>query len=336
MPKETKPALIDRFGRRVDYLRLSVTDRCDFRCVYCMAEDMQFAPKASVLSLEELAQLGEAFVYLGVRKIRLTGGEPLIRPNIMQLVRHLGALAGLDELVLTTNGSQLQRLAAPLREAGVSRLNISIDSLRPRRFRQITRTGHLDQVLAGIDAACAAGFQRVRLNAVIMRGRNDDEVLDLLEFARGRRVDLAFIEEMPLGRIEEHDRALSLASSESLIRQIETRYPLESLGDPTGSAGPARMYGMADSPIRVGFISPHSNNFCHLCNRVRVTVEGRLLLCLGNEHSVDLRAVLRDPNSSRETLHAVLRAAMDVKPERHYFDLDEEPQILRFMNTTGG
>jgi cyclic pyranopterin phosphate synthase len=254
----------------------------------------------------------------------------------MQLVRHLGALDGLEELVLTTNGSQLARLAEPLRAAGVTRINISIDSLRERRFRQITRTGHLAQVLAGIDAACAAGFARLRLNAVIMRGRNDDEVLDLVDFARDKGVDLAFIEEMPLGRIDEHDRALTLASSDWLRSIIETRHALTPLGDPQGSAGPARMYALDDSPSRIGFISPHSNNFCHLCNRVRVTVEGRLLLCLGNEHSIDLRALLRDPAVDEAALRRALVDAMDIKPERHYFDLANEPQILRFMSTTGG
>ena len=329
-------ALTDSFGRRIDYLRLSVTDRCDFRCVYCMAEDMQFAPKSEILSLEELAQVAEAFVALGVRKIRLTGGEPLIRHNIMQLVERLGAMPGLDELVITTNGSQLQRLAVPLRDAGVARLNISLDSLQPRRFRQLTRIGHLEQVIAGIDAACAAGFERLRLNAVILRGRNDDEVLDLLEFANAREIDLAFIEEMPLGRIEEHDRALSLAGSDWLREQIEARYHLTPLGDPQGAAGPARMFVIDGSRSRVGFISPHSNNFCHLCNRVRVTVEGRLLLCLGNEDSVDLRAVLRSGSGSVQLLQETLVQAMALKPERHHFDLNDEPQILRFMNATGG
>jgi cyclic pyranopterin phosphate synthase len=329
-------ALIDRFGRRVDYLRLSVTDRCDFRCVYCMAEDMQFAPKAEILSLEELGDVAEAFVSLGVRKVRLTGGEPLIRHNIMQLARRLGSLSGLNELVMTTNGSQLQRLAVPLREAGVSRLNISLDSLQPRRFRQITRVGHLEQVIAGIDAACAAGFERLRLNAVIMRGRNDDEIIDLVDFARSREIDLAFIEEMPLGQIDEHDRALTLADSDWIRNQLASHYALTALGDPSGSAGPARMYSMPGSRSRVGFISPHSNNFCHLCNRVRVTVEGRLLLCLGNEHSLDLREILRGPNPSEERLREALVDAMALKPERHHFDLGDEPQILRFMNATGG
>ena len=194
----------------------------------------------------------------------------------------------------------------------------------------------LEQVLAGIDAACAAGFDRIRLNAVILRGRNDDEVLDLVDFARGHGIDLAFIEEMPLGIINEHDRSLSLASSDFLREQIEARYPLRTLGDPEGSAGPARFFAMDDSPSRVGFISPHSNNFCHLCNRVRVTVEGRLLLCLGNEHSVDLRAVLRDPLSHEMSLQQALVDAMAIKPEKHHFNLDAEPEILRFMSATGG
>ncbi len=336
MQENTPQTLVDRFGRRVDYLRLSVTDRCDFRCVYCMAEDMQFVPKSEVLTLEELAQVSQAFINLGVRKIRLTGGEPLVRHNIMQLVEQLGSMEGLEELVMTTNGSQLQRLAQPLRNAGVKRLNISLDSLQPRRFRQITRVGHLEQVIAGIDAACAAGFEGIRINAVIMRGDNDDEILDLVNFAQDRGIDLAFIEEMPLGRIDDHDRALTLADSDWLRTQIEQQYSLSALGDPSGSAGPARMYALEGSNSRIGFISPHSNNFCHLCNRVRVTVEGQLLLCLGNEHSVDLRELLRSPGSTTEDLEQALLGAMEIKPERHYFDNSEEPQILRFMNATGG
>jgi cyclic pyranopterin phosphate synthase len=336
MISEFPSALVDRFQRRVDYVRLSVTDRCDFRCVYCMAEEMTFLPKRDILSLEELEQVATAFVELGVGKIRLTGGEPLIRTNVMSLVGKLGQLPGLDQLVITTNGSQLQRLAPELQRAGVRRINISLDSLQPRRFRHLTRHGNLDQVLAGIDAAVAAGFEGVKINAVILKGRNEDEVLDLVEFVRQRRIDLAFIEEMPLGLIDDHDRALSFCSSAELRQQIEGRYPLESLGDPTGPAGPARYYRMADSPSRIGFISPHSNNFCHLCNRVRVTVEGRLLLCLGNEHSVDLRQVLRGPDYSLGRLKQAIVDAMEIKPERHHFDNEGEPQILRFMNATGG
>jgi GTP 3',8-cyclase len=330
------PTLIDRFQRQVDYVRLSVTDRCDFRCVYCMAEEMTFVPKQQVLSLEELHQVAQAFTELGVSKIRLTGGEPLIRTNVLSLVRGLGQLPGLDQLVLTTNGSQLHRMAPQLRDYGVKRLNISLDSLQARRFRHLTRHGNLDQVIAGIDAAVAAGFERIKINAVILKGRNEDEVLDLVDFARQRNIDIAFIEEMPLGPIIEHDRVLSFCSSEELRTTIAGRYSLNSLGDPTGNAGPARYYSLADSNIRVGFISPHSDNFCHLCNRVRVTAEGRLLLCLGNEHSVDLRAVLRSPDYSLHALKHTIVQAMAIKPERHHFDNDGEPQILRFMNMTGG
>lgn len=336
MSKQFPTVLIDRFQRRVDYVRLSITDRCDFRCVYCMAEEMVFVPKRQVLTLEELQQVAQAFTELGVRKIRLTGGEPLIRTNVMGLVEDLGQLQGLEELVITTNGSQLQRLAVPLRQCGVKRVNISLDSLNPRKFRHLTRHGNLDQVIAGIDAAIGAGFDRVKINAVILKVRNDDEVPELVEFVRSRGIDLAFIEEMPLGNIVEHDRALSLCTSAELREIIGRRHSLQALDEQAEHAGPARYYGMADSPSRVGFISPHSENFCHQCNRVRVTAEGRLLLCLGNEHSVDLRAVLRGPDYSLERLKQVIVDAMDIKPERHYFDNRGEPEILRFMNMTGG
>jgi cyclic pyranopterin phosphate synthase len=325
--------LRDRFGRDVSYLRLSVTDRCDFRCVYCMAEEMSFLPRSQVLSLEEMAQVARAFVSLGTTKIRLTGGEPLVRNNVMQLVRELGALDGLRELVLTTNGSRLDRFAVPLRQAGVRRLNISVDSLRPDRFRELTRTGDLAQVLRGIEAAQQAGFERIKLNAVILAGRNDDEVLDLVDFCRERRLDLSFIEEMPLGQISEHDRALSFCSSDTLRQMIGRRYPLSASAESSG--GPSRYYRMVDSDIRIGFISPHSHNFCHLCNRVRVTAEGRLLLCLGNEHSADLREVLRG-GGDEAALRQAITAAMALKPERHHFDHSGEPQIVRFMNATGG
>ncbi|RMF15203.1 MAG: GTP 3',8-cyclase MoaA [Gammaproteobacteria bacterium] len=331
---EARPRLIDRFGREVNYVRLSITDRCDFRCVYCMAEQMTFLPREQVLTLEELYQLSEAFVSLGVRKIRLTGGEPLIRRNVMSLIERLGALEGLDELVLTTNGSQLPKMAEGLRAAGVRRINISLDSLKPDRFRQLTRIGKLEQVLAGIDAAQAAGFERIKLNAVILRGRNDDEILDLAGFAIQRGLDLTFIEEMPLGQIEEHDRAEAFMPSEAIREVLQTRYALMPSTETTG--GPSRYWHVEGEPTRIGFISPHSHNFCHLCNRVRVTVEGRLLLCLGNEHSMDLRSVLREHPGDQAALQSAIRAAMDIKPERHEFSLDAEPQIVRFMNMTGG
>jgi cyclic pyranopterin phosphate synthase len=328
----TDTALVDRFGRHIHYLRLSVTDRCDFRCVYCMSEQMTFLPREQVLSLEEMLTLAELFVELGVRKIRLTGGEPLVRRNIFWLIERLGQLP--VELVLTTNGSQLQRFARPLREAGVNRLNISLDSLDPERFRALTRNGRLEQVLAGIDAASEAGFERIKLNTVVLHGRNEDEVPALVGYARARGLDISFIEEMPLGQISEHDRAEAFCSSDTLREMLGQHYTLIPTAERTG--GPSRYYRMPDSDSRIGFISPHSHNFCADCNRVRLTAEGRLLLCLGNEHSLDLRALLRDPGCDRQALRQAIIDAMDIKPERHHFDLNDEPQILRFMNMTGG
>jgi cyclic pyranopterin phosphate synthase len=330
----SKTSLVDRFGRSVDYIRISVTDRCDFRCVYCMSEQMTFLPRAQVLSLEEIEQVAQAFVALGVNKIRLTGGEPLVRRGIVGLCQRLSALQGLDELVMTTNGSQLKKMATELCDAGVKRLNISLDSLCPQLFTQLTRTGQLAEVLAGIDAACAAGFERIKLNAVIMKGRNDSEVLDLVRFARERSIDISFIEEMPLGVIHEHDRRETFCSSEEVRRLIEPQYPL--FESTAVTAGPSRYYKMADSSSRVGFISPHSHNFCHACNRVRLTAEGRLLLCLGHEHSCDLRELLRAPGFDQAQLEEMIIKAMDLKPEKHEFDLEAEPEILRFMSMTGG
>ena len=332
--KANAPQLLDRYGRQVDYVRISATDRCDFRCVYCMAEDMTFVPRAEVLSLEEIYQLALAFTELGVQKIRLTGGEPLVRKNVMSLFERLGQLPGLNELTLTTNGSQLTKLAKPLRAAGVRRINVSLDSLNPDKFRRITRTGNLAQVLAGLDAAVAAGFERIKLNAVILKGRNEEEILDLTGYAQDHGFDISFIEEMPLGLIDDHDRALSFCSTDEVRATIEQRYQLTAVDETTG--GPSRYYAVDGNSARVGFISPHSHNFCHLCNRVRVTVEGRLLLCLGNEHSMDLRAVLRKPGSTQQDLQQAIVESMDLKPEKHHFDLDAKPEILRFMNMTGG
>lgn len=330
----TQPALVDRFDRRITYVRLSVTDRCDFRCVYCMAEEMVFVPRAQILSLEEIALVARAFTELGVSKLRITGGEPLVRQGIVALTESIARLPGLGELTMTSNGARLNKFAGPLRRAGIDRLNISLDSLQPERFRQLTRTGKLEDVVAGIDAAIAAGFTRIKLNSVIMNGRNDDEVLDLVAFARQRQLDISFIEEMPLGAISEHDRALSFASSDELRTKIDGRYPLTATTENSG--GPSRYYRMADSDSRIGFISPHSHNFCHLCNRVRVTAEGRLLLCLGNEHSVDLRRIIRDNPGDVDVLKLAIQDAMAIKPERHHFSLHEPPQILRFMNASGG
>lgn len=330
----SRPILVDKFNRQVNYVRLSVTDRCDFRCIYCMAEEMTFAPRSEVLSLEEIALVARAFVNLGVNKIRLTGGEPLVRNNVISLVEDIGKLPGLQELVLTTNGSQLEKYARQLRDHGVKRINISLDSLDEEKFRAITRTGELKQVLNGIDSAIDAGFEKIKINAVILKGRNENEVLDLVDFSRSKKIDISFIEEMPLGDIIEHNRALSFCSSDELKTIIEQRYPLIETDEKSG--GPSRYFSMADCLSRVGFISPHSHNFCHLCNRVRVTAEGRLLLCLGNEHSVDLKAIIRANPGQTLALEQAIIKAMELKPEKHHFDLDVQPDIVRFMNMTGG
>ncbi|AZF60212.1 Cyclic pyranopterin phosphate synthase (MoaA) [Pseudomonas sp. R11-23-07] len=331
----TDQILMDSFSRRVDYLRMSVTDRCDFRCVYCMAEDMEFLPRQQILSLEELYQLAQSFVALGTRKIRLTGGEPLIRQGVVELCKRIAALPGLRELCMTTNGSQLGKLAAPLFDAGLKRLNISLDSLDPERFRELTRTGDLVKVIEGIDAANAAGFQRTKLNCVVMKGRNDHEINDLVAFAIDRGLDISFIEEMPLGVISEHSRAEAFYSSAQVRERIAERYTLIDSAEST--QGPSRYWRLAEAPhIRLGFISPHSHNFCGTCNRVRLTVEGRLLLCLGNEHSVDLKAVLRRYPGEPQRLERAILESMKLKPYRHNFTLDDEVQVVRFMNMTGG
>ena len=332
--KQQTNGLIDKFGRRVDYIRLSVTDRCDFRCVYCMTEEMQFVPRRQVLTLEELYTVARAFTELGVSRIRLTGGEPMVRSNVMHLIERLGKLPGLDELLLTTNGNQLDKYSEPLKSAGVNRINISLDSLDAEKFRRISRTGKLERVLAGIDAAIAAGFDRLRINSVIMRGYNDDEVLPLVEYALDRGLDIAFIEEMPLGEASDHDREETTCSNDWVRERIESRYTL--LDSAVKTAGPSRYVQVVGSKSRIGFISPVTHNFCADCNRVRITVEGRLLLCLGNEHSMDLRAILRDREKDFDDLKTGIVAAMDLKPERHYFYDKEHAQPVRLMNMTGG
>ncbi|NLO78762.1 MAG: GTP 3',8-cyclase MoaA [Xanthomonadaceae bacterium] len=329
-----QPRLIDRFGRHVTYVRLSVTDRCDFRCVYCMSEEMSFLPRAQLLTLEEMALLGRAFTELGVTKIRITGGEPLVRKNVIWLFQALGSLPGLKELTLTTNGSQLQRYATALRQAGVRRINVSLDSLDPDRFRAITRVGSLDKVLAGIAAAQAAGFDKIKINTVAMKNRNDDEILDLVQFVVERGMDISFIEEMPLGLITEHDRAETYMSSDEVRARIASRFELVPSNVSTG--GPARYWLIPGTATKVGFISPHSHNFCDACNRVRVTTEGRLLLCLGQEHSMDLKRVLRAHPGDLERLKQAIVAAMELKPKGHDFKLNEKPILFRHMSVTGG
>ena len=331
---KTPAALIDRFDRRVTYLRISVTDRCDFRCVYCMEPDQRFAPRDEVLSIDEITRIAETFVTLGVHKIRLTGGEPLVRNGIVELIRRITPLPGLDELVITTNGSQLERLATEIRDAGVKRINISLDTLQPERFRRITRNGDLDQVLRGIDAAIAAGFERIKLNTVILKHRNHDEIPALVQYAVDKGINLSFIEEMPVGVIADHDRAEAFYPSDQIRTDLEPFFKLVPTTETTG--GPARYYRIPETETRVGFISPHSHNFCADCNRVRVTTEGRLLLCLGQEHSLDLRQVLRDHPEDNAPLLARIREAMQIKPEGHEFDLQAQPVIFRHMNHTGG
>ena len=295
---------------------------------------MTFLPRSRILSLEELLRVARCFTELGVRRIRLTGGEPMVRNNVLWLVERLGQLPGLDELMLTTNGAQLHKYAGPLKRAGVHRINISLDSLHPARFKRISRVGRLESVLAGIEAARAAGFERIRLNSVVMRGYNEDEVIPLAEFALERGIDIAFIEEMPLGEASDHRREETVCSNAWVRQVLERRYELTDI--PARTAGPSRYAAIAGQRSRVGFISPVSHNFCADCNRVRVTAEGRLLLCLGNEHSVDLREVLRRPNATDHDLKQAIIAAMDIKPERHYFYDKDRPQPLRLMNMTGG
>lgn len=328
------PQLLDPFGRRITYLRLSVTDRCDFRCTYCMSEDMVFAPRAQILTLEELYAVADAFIGLGVKRIRVTGGEPLVRKSLLSLLGRLGARDELEDLAITTNGSQLAHLAPQLREAGVDRLNISLDSLRRERFVAFTRRDSLDQVLQGIEAARAAGFRRIKLNTVVQKGRNDDEVEELVAFAVERGLDISFIEEMPLGSISSHERKITLCTSDEVRERVASRFQLLPSSHRTG--GPSRYWQVVGSETQVGFISPHSRNFCGDCNRVRVTAEGKLVLCLGHEGALDLKALLRRYPGDSEPLHAALIEALRLKPERHWFDADEQVQVVRFMSVTGG
>jgi cyclic pyranopterin phosphate synthase len=326
--------LVDPFGRRITYLRLSVTDRCDFRCTYCMSEDMVFAPRAQILSLEELYTVASAFIDLGVKRIRITGGEPLVRKHLPHLLQRLGERSELEDLAITTNGSQLPHLAADLHRAGVKRLNISIDSLRRERFAAFTRRDKLDQVLTGIDTALSVGFKRIKLNCVIQRGRNDDEVVDLLEYAMTRGLDISFIEEMPMGHITSHQRGMTYCSSDEVRAQIEQHHCLVRSSLLTG--GPSRYWQVVGSDTRVGFISPHSHNFCADCNRVRVTAEGKLVLCLGHDNALDLRTLLRTYPGDTARLTEALINALHLKPERHHFGPDEQVQVVRFMSMTGG
>src|SRR5215468_9888347 len=329
--------LIDPFGRAITYLRVSVTDRCDFRCVYCMSEDMTFLPKADVLSLEELDRLCSAFIAKGVRKLRLTGGEPLVRRGIMTLVaslaRHLGSGA-LDELTLTTNGSQLRKYAVDLAAQGVRRINVSLDTLDPAKFRAVTRWGDLDQVLDGIKAAQEAGLA-IKINAVALKSVNEDEFTALTTWAHGQGMDLTFIEVMPLGDVGEGrlDQYLPL----SLVRaRLAERFTLDDIDYRTG--GPARYVRVAETGGRLGFITPLTHNFCESCNRVRITCTGTLFMCLGQEDAADLRRALR-ASEGNELLYAAIDEAITRKPKGHDFVIDrrhKRPALARHMSVTGG
>ncbi len=332
-----KGGLIDPFGREISYLRVSVTDRCDFRCVYCMSENMSFLPKAEVLTLEELDRLCSAFVARGVRKLRLTGGEPLVRRGIMSLVnslsRHLRS-GELDELTLTTNGSQLEKYSRDLVTAGIRRINVSLDTLNAGKFRAITRWGALDRVLAGIDAAQAAGL-KIKINVVALKGFNDDEFPRLIEWAHGHGMDLTLIEVMPLGEIGE-DRVGQYLPLSLVRAQLLDRYQLHDIDDRTG--GPARYVRVVETGGRLGFITPLTHNFCGSCNRVRVTCIGTLYMCLGQEDAADLRRPLR-ASEANDLLHGAIDEAIGRKPKGHDFIIDRRhrrPAIARHMSVTGG
>ena len=336
MPEERNLPIIDPFGRAITYLRVSVTDRCDLRCVYCMAADMHFLPKADVLSLEELARLCSAFIRLGTRKVRLTGGEPLVWRNVMNLFHRLGARLGngLDELTVTTNGTQLAKLAVSLREAGVRRVNVSLDTLDPAKFTSITRWGRIGQTLEGIFAAAAAGLA-VKINTVALKGVNEDEFDALIEWCGAQGFDLCLIETMPMGEItgDRTEQYLPLSIVRSRLRR---RWTLEETDSRTG--GPARYYPVAETGRRVGFITPMTHNFCESCNRVRLTCTGTLFMCLGQEDSADLRSVLRGGASDEELDQAIL-AAIRRKPKGHDFIIDRRhnrPAVSRHMSVTGG
>jgi cyclic pyranopterin phosphate synthase len=329
--------MIDPFGRKISYLRVSVTDRCDFRCTYCMAEDMTFLPKRDLLTLEELDRITSVFVEKGVRKLRLTGGEPLVRKNIMSLVRQISrhlASGALDELTLTTNGSQLAKHAAELAELGVRRINVSLDTLDPQKFRAITRWGDLARVLEGIDAAQAAGL-RIKLNAVALKGFNDAEIPTIMRWAHGRGIELTVIETMPMGEIDA-DRTDQYLPLSQLRASLAQEFTL--VDTPYKTGGPARYVSVQETGGRLGFITPMTHNFCESCNRVRLTCTGTLYMCLGQEDAADLRAPMRR-SEGNELLSAAIDEAISRKPKGHDFIIDRttsRPAVARHMSVTGG
>ncbi|MEL6621772.1 MAG: GTP 3',8-cyclase MoaA [Pseudomonadota bacterium] len=329
--------MIDPFGRHVSYLRVSVTDRCDFRCVYCMSEHMTFLPRQELLTLEELDRLCSAFVAKGVRKLRITGGEPLVRKNIMYLFRQLGRHLGtgaLEELTLTTNGSQLAKYADELFDCGVRRINVSMDTMRPDLFQQITRWGRFEQVMGGLEAAEKAGHQ-IKINAVALKGVNEDEIEEMMRQCHGRGWDLTLIETMPLGDID-GDRTDQYLPLSQVRAKLSETFSLDLLEYKTG--GPARYYGVKETGGRIGFITPLTHNFCESCNRVRLTCTGTLYMCLGQDDAADLRTPLRT-STSDEALFSAMDEAISRKPKGHDFIIDRErkaPAVSRHMSVTGG
>ena len=337
--QQTIPAepdgLIDRWGRRITYLRLSVTDRCDFRCQYCMPMKMQFLPKRDILSLEECLSVARVFAEMGVAKIRVTGGEPLVRGNVVWLLEKIAQLPGVREVAITSNGSQLSRLAGALAGAGVNRVNISLDTLDEKKFRDLTRTGSLSQVLAGIGAARKAGFAGgVKINTVMIRGVNDNELPQLARFAFERGMDISFIEEMPLGDIGA-SRALTYYGADEAMPKLREAFVMRPSNFTSG--GPARYWQVEGVKNKIGFITPHSHNFCASCNRVRVTATGELYPCLGQNGKTDLRPALRGGGDIDGALREKIRHTMNIKPKGHEFDpRAETASVIRFMSATGG
>ena len=331
--------LIDPFARAITYLRVSVTDRCDFRCVYCMSENMQFLPKKELLTLEELDRMCSTFVDLGVKKLRITGGEPLVRRDIMtffqSMSRHLERGA-LEELTLTTNGSQLARFAQPLYDAGVRRVNISLDTLDEEKFARVTRWGRLAQVLKGVDAAQAAGL-KVKINAVALKDFNEDELITMTQWCASRDIALTWIEVMPMGDLGNEDRVGQYWSLKDLRHQLAQHYTLTELSERTG--GPARYVRLEETGQKIGFITPLTHNFCESCNRVRLTCTGELYLCLGQEDMADLRAPLRNNPKDDAPLQEAIHKAIGLKPKGHDFDYSRQKadgQVTRHMSHTGG
>ncbi|MEM6666121.1 MAG: GTP 3',8-cyclase MoaA [Pseudomonadota bacterium] len=337
IPAPSSGPMIDPFGRSISYLRVSVTDRCDFRCVYCMAENMTFLPKRDVLSLEELDRLCTAFIDKGVRKLRLTGGEPLVRKGIMGLIESLGRhleTGALEELTITTNGSQLEKYADALYGAGVRRINVSCDTLDPEKFKTITRWGNLDRVIAGIRAAQKAGLS-VKINAVALKGVNEQEIADMVRWTHGEGMDLTLIETMPLGDIE-GDRTDQYLPLSTVRHQLGQDFTLTDIPYKTG--GPARYFEAAETGGRLGFITPLTHNFCESCNRVRVTCTGTLYMCLGQEDAKDLKTPLR-ASEGNDLLNAAIDEAISRKPKGHDFVIDrraQKPAVGRHMSVTGG